>query len=142
MESSLEDYTKALSLNGENGVIYSNRGMVLRKLNEYEKAIKDFTSELKVGSENRIKALNNRAFCYAKLSDYPKAIKNYTQVIQSEKDNIHALHNRGISYERLRKYKNVYMWIYKYIYIYILYMDNYIYALYVSLFRPLQILLK
>ena len=41
----------------------------------------------------------------AKLSRYQDAIKDYTVVLKQDKKNIHALHNRGISYERLGKYK-------------------------------------
>jgi tetratricopeptide (TPR) repeat protein len=36
---------------------------------------------------------------------YQDAIKDYSNVIKQDTDNIHALHNRGISFERLGKYK-------------------------------------
>jgi tetratricopeptide (TPR) repeat protein len=41
----------------------------------------------------------------AKLGNYQEAILDYTTVIQQDKHNIHALHNRGISFERCAKYK-------------------------------------
>ena len=41
----------------------------------------------------------------AKLAKYDKAIDDYAQVIVKEQNNIHALHNRGISYERLGRHK-------------------------------------
>ena len=96
--------------------------MVKRKLKDYESAIEDFTQELGLlgqtqdmfNTRSLTKALNNRAFCYAKLSEYSKAIQDYTAVLHIDNSNIHALHNRGISYERLAQYISVY-YIYKYI---------------------------
>ena len=88
--------------------------MVYRKLNDFENAILDYTSELKYGSENEVKVLTNRAYCYAKLSEYNKAILDYTNVLEIDNNNIHALHNRGISCERMGQFIEV-----NYIYIYI-----------------------
>jgi tetratricopeptide (TPR) repeat protein len=49
--------------------------------------------------------LNNRAYCYAKLGDFKAAIKDYTEVLQAEEPgNVHAFHNRGISYERIEEF--------------------------------------
>lgn len=72
-----------------------------RKLERYEASIEDYSNEIKYGPPNNIKAFNNRAYCYAKLGQYQEAIRDYTRVIQLDGENIHALHNRGISYERL-----------------------------------------
>ena len=59
------------------------------------------------GPGGNIKALNNRAYCYAKLAEYDHAIEDYSLVIEMDNQNIHALHNRGISLERQGKYKEV-----------------------------------
>ena len=48
-----------------------------------------------------VKAHNNRAYAYAKLNMYREAIRDYTKVLQYEQRNVHALHNRGISFERM-----------------------------------------
>jgi tetratricopeptide (TPR) repeat protein len=81
-------------------------------LERFENAIKDYSNEIKFGTETQengkqtnIKAFNNRAYCLAKLSRYQDAIKDYSVVLKQDRKNIHALHNRGISYERLGKYK-------------------------------------
>lgn len=66
MEKSLEDFDRAISLDPQNTIIYSNRGLVNRKMEKFGKAIEDYTNELKYGPPNNIKALNNRAYCFAK----------------------------------------------------------------------------
>jgi len=47
---------------------------VNRKMERYEAAIEDYSNEMKHGTANNVKALNNRAYCYAKLSHYHEAI--------------------------------------------------------------------
>jgi len=61
-------------LDKTNPIIYSNRGLVNRKMERYEAAIEDYSNEMKHGTANNVKALNNRAYCYAKLSHYHEAI--------------------------------------------------------------------
>lgn len=74
MEKSLNDFNRAITLDGQNSIIYSNRGLVNRKMEKFEKAIDDYTNELKFGPPNNIKAFNNRAYCFAKLGQYQEAI--------------------------------------------------------------------
>lgn len=50
-------------------------------MEKYDRAIEDYTNELRFGTPNNIKAFNNRAYCYAKLGQYQEAIKDYTRVI-------------------------------------------------------------
>ena len=90
----------AVELDDKNPIIYSNRGLVNRKLERFELAIQDYSNEIKYGAQQNIKAYNNRAYCLAKLGRYQEAITDYTRVIGQDNVNIHALHNRGISYER------------------------------------------
>ena len=70
-------------------------------MDQFENAIEDYTFEIKYGQANNVKAFNNRAYCYAKLGHYEDAIQDYTTVLEIDEHSIHALHNRGISYERL-----------------------------------------
>lgn len=87
LEASIVDFNEAIKLDDKNPIIYSNRGLVNRKLERYELAIKDYTNEIKFGSQEKgkstnIKAYNNRAYCLAKLSMYIDAIKDYSSVIE------------------------------------------------------------
>lgn len=54
-----------------------------------------------------IKSYNNRAYAYAKLNMYREAIKDYSKVLTYEQRNVHALHNRGISFERMGQFYDV-----------------------------------
>jgi tetratricopeptide (TPR) repeat protein len=69
LDSSLKDFDKALHLDGKNAIIYSNRGLVNRKLEKFNEAIMDYSNEIEFSRQNgpNIKAFNNRAYCLAKL---------------------------------------------------------------------------
>lgn len=66
-EDSLIDFDKAIALEQTNPIIYSNRGLVNRKLENFNEAIQDYSNEITHSSLTNLKALNNRAYCYAKL---------------------------------------------------------------------------
>lgn len=42
-----------------------------------------------------------RAYCLAKLGRYQEAIADYDAVVALDPNNVHAFHNRGISYDKL-----------------------------------------
>lgn len=75
-------------------------------MDRIDEAIKAYTTELSY-EPSSIKALNNRAFCYSKKGDYKKAINDYDSVVKMDKTNLHALHNKGISLQRLNKFEEV-----------------------------------
>ena len=88
LEKSICDFDEAIKLDDKNPIIYSNRGLVNRKLERFELAIKDYQNEIKygpvdtvTGKSTNIKAFNNRAYCLAKLGRYKEAIIDYTNVI-------------------------------------------------------------
>ena len=103
LTESLCDFNKAIDLDQYNSIIYSNRGLVLRKLERFDDAIEDYSKELELVNDSisKIRVLNNRAYWYAKINQFDKAIEDYSVVIAEDKNNIHAYHNRGISYERI-----------------------------------------
>jgi tetratricopeptide (TPR) repeat protein len=45
-DEALFDFDRAISLESTNPIIYSNRGLVNRKLENFEAAIQDYTNEL------------------------------------------------------------------------------------------------
>ena len=73
LDKSIEDFNQAITLDSKNPIIYSNRGLVNRKLEKYVEAIKDYTLEIENspltddGVVQNIKAFNNRAYCLAKI---------------------------------------------------------------------------
>ena len=72
LEASLEDFNKAAELDPLNPVIFSNRGLVLWKLEKFWEAIADYTKEISLGGKQKPRtwALNNWAYCYAKLGEF------------------------------------------------------------------------
>lgn len=107
LDEAIEDFDKAVELDPQNPIIYSNRGLVKRKQENYTEAIDDYTLELNYGPDKNIKAFNNRAYCFAKIGQFEDAIEDYTNVLEIDPNNIHALHNRGISFERISQYQQV-----------------------------------
>jgi len=63
----LFDFDKAITLEGSNPVIYSNRGLVNRKMEKFAAAIQDYSNEINYSQNTNLQALNNRAYCFAKL---------------------------------------------------------------------------
>lgn len=80
-EEALFDFDKAISLEGSNPVIFSNRGLVNRKMERFAAAIQDYSNEIKFSQNINLQALNNRAYCFAKLGQYNEAIVDYTKVL-------------------------------------------------------------
>jgi len=66
-EEALFDFDKAITLEGSNPVIYSNRGLVNRKMERFGAAINDYSNEIKFSQNTNLQALNNRAYCFAKI---------------------------------------------------------------------------
>lgn len=75
--------------------LYFYRGNALGKLNEYFKAINDYTNAVKYDS-NLTVAYNNRGIIWSNLKDYDKAIFDYTIAIN--KDYSDAYLNRGLAW--------------------------------------------
>lgn len=100
----MQDFTVAINIDPSNPVIYANRGQVYKKMEMFEKALDDYASEIKYGTSNLVKAYNNRAYCNAKLGQYAEAVEDYTKVLELDTMNTHALHNRGISYQRMEEF--------------------------------------
>ena len=80
-EEALFDFDKAISLEGSNPVIFSNRGLVNRKMERFAAAIQDYSNEINFSQNTNLQALNNRAYCFAKLGQYNEAIVDYTKVL-------------------------------------------------------------
>ena len=59
---------------------------------DYAKALEDAPTA---------KLYNARAYCSAKLEKFDAAVADYTDALRLDPANAHALHNRGISLDRL-----------------------------------------
>ena len=107
LNEALHDFGVAIKLDPSNAAIYANRGQVYRKLEMYDQALEDYAAEIQAGALNAVKAYNNRAYCHAKLARYKDAIADYTKVLDLDPMKTHAMHNRGISYQRVGEFELV-----------------------------------
>lgn len=105
-KESLQDFNKVLSSDPRNPIIYSNIGLVYRKMGHYEQAIKTYSNEI-MFNPNSASGYNKRGFCNAKLNQFDLAVNDYNKSLKLESTNTHALHNRGICYQKLGKFDQV-----------------------------------
>ncbi|KAF0700214.1 Aste57867_9268 [Aphanomyces stellatus] len=116
LERAIADYTDALRLEPHNVAAYSNRGYAWRKLGRYDAAVDDYSA----GTSSTFKqtcvstphaalrldpkstrTLSNRAYSYAKMGCLTESIADYTRVLDVERHNAYAYHNRAILYEKM-----------------------------------------
>lgn len=102
----LESVEKAISLDGEGrrleyGLAFRNTDILhhikarcLYRLNQFERAVKEFTSVLQCNSD--IEALYFRARCYAKLDLKEKAIRDFSYLLKEDPNNYKSWLGRGL----------------------------------------------
>jgi tetratricopeptide (TPR) repeat protein len=81
-DSALKDYTKVIDLNQDDAArAYDGRGTVYFELNEYEKAISDFSIALET-DPNYWLSYYNRGKCYAAMRQYGNAVDNFKEYLR------------------------------------------------------------
>ena len=53
LKKSVQDFDKAIEIDDHNPIIYSNRGLVNRKLERFEQAISDYTYEIELNQKDK-----------------------------------------------------------------------------------------
>ena len=89
----------ALKLDPHHRTARANRAYARRKIGDFVGARRDYTKALE--DAPTAKLYNARAYCSAKLEKFDAAVADYTEALRLDPANAHALHNRGISYDRL-----------------------------------------
>jgi tetratricopeptide (TPR) repeat protein len=85
--SALDDYTKVINLNGAYVYdAYNGRGETYFKLNEFEKAVYDFSVLLEFDSDYWL-AYYNRGLCYASVKQYQKAVDDFKRYLALDVNN-------------------------------------------------------
>jgi tetratricopeptide (TPR) repeat protein len=83
--------------------LYYNRGLVYDELQEYNKALADYTKAIKLNKEYA-NPYNNRGNLYLKLKDYDKALADYNQAIKLNPNLADPYNGRGTVYATLKEY--------------------------------------
>jgi len=102
-ESGIKCYDESLKLK-EYAKAYNNRGVAYAKLNEYERAIKDYDKAIEL-NPNYAETYYNRGNAYAKLNKYERAIKDFSKAIELNPNYAKAYGNRGIAYSKIHRYE-------------------------------------
>ena len=107
-------------------LLYYNRALAWKASDQYDKAMSDLTTTLKllndechslkqlrdVESRNRLQSLtnalnnayNHRGFCHRKVDDYDGAIRDYSKALLAVPANARALNNRAYCYAKKGMY--------------------------------------
>jgi tetratricopeptide (TPR) repeat protein/RNA polymerase subunit RPABC4/transcription elongation factor Spt4 len=103
-EKAIELYSKALELDPNRPTIYHNRGNTWRKLEEYEKALADYTAAL--GLEESWNHHYSRGVCYEKLGDNESALAAYTKAAETRPQDTVIRNNRARVNMALGRYED------------------------------------
>lgn len=98
----VEHFTKRIREKGSSAH-YNDRGLLFVELKDYDKAIADFSTAIKLGKEFA-PAYANRAAAYEAKGERDKALADYTQGIELAPKNFAALNGRGLVHTQLKKY--------------------------------------
>ncbi|MBE9221959.1 tetratricopeptide repeat protein [Cyanobacterium stanieri LEGE 03274] len=101
----IEQYTRAIEINGDYVDAFYNRGLTYADLEDYDRAIADYTQAIEIDPEY-LDAYNNRGILYASLEDYDRAIADYTQVLEINPNYVLAHNNLGVAYDRLERFED------------------------------------
>ena len=98
-------YDMDIQRNPRDAMAYSERGDAYYMLEEYERAILDYTYALALDSKC-IPAYSNRGLAYSHLEEYKRAIADFTRAIELDANEVSTYYNRGNAYALLEDYKH------------------------------------
>jgi len=102
LELSIEEYTKGLLIQ-ENQILYENRVGVYLELEDYDKAIADYTKIIELDKENP-NSYADRANCYVEMEDYTNALEDFTRAIDLDPENSYIFKSRANFYSEQAEY--------------------------------------
>ena len=144
----IEDFNKAIELDDKCIIAYNNRGLIYYENEEYDKALKDFNKAIELDNEFTL-AYNNRGLVYFNNNEYDKAFENFKKfdskialyymikLLIKEKKDIDDILNLLNEYaddyfnsitnglEKEEKNKFLKLWVYQYILLDLLFINNY-----------------
>lgn len=99
-EKAFDCYSRAISLNPSNPILYCNRSFIYLKAFNYTKVIEDCTKSI-ILKEGYLRAYQRRAKAYAELKNYGNALKDLRKVIESDIDDIDSLKDFQMCTEKI-----------------------------------------
>jgi tetratricopeptide (TPR) repeat protein len=98
--AAIRDFDEALSLDSENAMIYSDRGVALHLAGNNQAALKDMNMAQHLEPDNPYR-YSSRAYIKAAMGDTEGGIEDYQKAIQLDPDDAIAYNNLGMLEERL-----------------------------------------
>ena len=89
-----------------NSNTYMCKGIVLKNLNELNKAIEFFNKSIEINQYDSL-ALYNKGICLIRLRKYEEAIKCFEKLVEINPNDSFALYNKGIALCGLSKFKEL-----------------------------------
>jgi tetratricopeptide (TPR) repeat protein len=80
-DDAIADYTKAIALDPNVALAYTNRGLAYYRKGEYERAIADHSKAIAI-DPNHANAYYNRGVAYEQKGDKDQAIADYDKVLE------------------------------------------------------------
>jgi len=95
--------TKALNIRADEGA-FSNRGLALHQLGQYQAALKDFDSAISFNPNNP-QSHYNRGNALQEIKQYEAALRSYDQAIALDPSNAEIYNNRGNTLQEIKQYE-------------------------------------
>jgi WD40 repeat protein/tetratricopeptide (TPR) repeat protein/serine/threonine protein kinase len=103
-EKAVEDYSRAIAMLPERGVVRQHRARAYRQLKRWDLAIADYSEAIKLDPGN-VNAWNERGLVYFNgLGNVQAAIRDYSKAIEMSPGNTALWFNRGVARNRLRRW--------------------------------------
>ena len=104
LEEGVAYFTGEIKSNKKSSLAYESRGHIYRNLDQFDKAIADYSTAFGLNPKNAF-ALKNRAFTRHLKGDYKAAIADYEQVLKMYPKDAGAVNDRGYNYFLLGQYQ-------------------------------------
>jgi len=99
-------YDKAMLLDSTNTTALNNRGNVKLLRNDYEGAIRDYSTIITISPEARSLALMNRGIAWMRMGEHLKAKDDFTRVINTGAAEANVYFHRGVTFVYLGDYES------------------------------------
>ena len=97
INSAIEHYSHAITLNPDNADAYNNRGIAYNIKGDSDQAIPDYTKAIEL-KPYYAAAYTNRGAAYSNRGEFDRAIADHTKAIELKPDYAAAYTNRGTTY--------------------------------------------
>jgi tetratricopeptide (TPR) repeat protein len=98
-------YTKAIEIDNNNAIYYSNRAAAASKMGNHEAALKDCQESIEI-DPNYSKAYGRMGLAYASLDNHQKAKEAYVKAVELDPNNESYRNNLAIAEEKLAEAQN------------------------------------